>query len=162
MSSEEHKPRESLNPFQANRLRISCQYIDKLLGQMEEILNTSVSKAAFPRYASDLLPAQRRAIDDYIARLRTHLVRTLESQGIVREQPSIPASRAIQASLGAIDIAVEELRPKYMRGYGELPESVAAELNGIVGELRGLIERFDRYLSEGVGEDPKARLERTD
>ena len=37
---------------------------------------------------------------------------------------------------------------------------VATELNGIVGELSSLIDRFDRYLSEGVGEDLKARLER--
>ena len=162
MNSGEQKPRESLNPFQANRLRITCQYIDKLLGEIEEILNTTTSKAAFPRYSADILPAQRRTIDDYIARVRAQLVRILEGQSIAREKPSIPASRAVHVNLGAIDIAAEELKPKYMRGYGEVPESVATELNGIVGELSGLIHRFDRYLSEGVGEDLKARLERLD
>jgi GTP-binding protein EngB required for normal cell division len=162
MSSGEQKSRESLNPFQANRLRITCQYIDKLLGEIEEILNTTTSKAAFPRYSADILPAQRRTIDDYIARVRAQLVRILEGQGIAREKPSIPASRAVHINLGAIDIAAEELKPKYMRGYGEMPESVATELNGIVGELSGLIHRFDRYLSEGIGEDLKARLERLD
>ena len=62
--------------------------------------------------------------------------------------------------LGAIDIAAEELKPKYMAGYGVVPESVATELNGIVGELSGLIGRFDRFLCEGVGESLKARLNR--
>ena len=52
-----------------------------------------------------------------------------------------------------VDIAAEELEPKYMRGYGEVPESVATELNGIMGELSGLVHRFDRYLSKGIGED---------
>ena len=47
-----------------------------------------------------------------------------------------------------------------MRGYGDVPETVATELNGIVGELSSLVHRFDRYLSEGVGEDLKARLAR--
>jgi GTP-binding protein EngB required for normal cell division len=162
MSSAEQKPRESLNPFQANRLRITCQYIDKLLGEIEEILNTTTSKAAFPRYSADILPAQRRTIDDYIARLRAQLVRILDGQGIARAKPSIPASRAVHVMLLNIDIAAEELGPKYMRGYGEVPESVATELNGIMGELSGLVHRFDRYLSEGIGEDLKARLERLD
>ena len=35
MNSREQKPHESLNPYQANRLRITCQYIDKLLGEIE-------------------------------------------------------------------------------------------------------------------------------
>jgi GTP-binding protein EngB required for normal cell division len=162
MSSGDEKSREALNPFQANRLRITCQYIDKILAEIEEILNSTGSKAAFPRYAEDILPAQRRTIEDYIARVRAQLVRVLEGQRITRGKPSIPASRAVHVHLGAIDIAVEELKPKYMRGYGKVPEGVATELNGIVGELSGLIQRLDRYLSEGVGEDLKARLERLD
>jgi GTP-binding protein EngB required for normal cell division len=162
MSSGGQKSRETLNPFQANRLRITCQYIDRLLAEIEGILNSTASKAAFPRYAADILPAQRRTVEDYIARVRGQLMRVLEGQRIAREKPSIPASRAVHVHLGAIDIAIEELKPKYMRGYGEMPEIVATELNGIVGELSGLIQRLDRYLSEGVGENLKARLERLD
>ncbi|MGB6877333.1 MAG: dynamin family protein [Candidatus Acidiferrales bacterium] len=160
MSLETNGSRESLNPNQANRLRVTCQYIDKLLGEIEGVLNTTTSKAAFPRYSPDIVPAQRRTIEDYIARVRAQLIRVLDGQGIVREKPSIPASRAIHVTLGAIDIAAEELKPGYMRGYGDLPESVATELNGIAGELMSLINRFDVYLSEGVGEDLKVRLAR--
>ena len=160
MTQGDQKSRETLNPFQANRLRVTCQYMDKLLVDIEGILNTTTSKAAFPAYAIDILPAQRRTIEDYIARVRAQLIRILEGQGIQREKPSIPASRAVHVHLGAIDIAAEELKPNYMRGYGEVPESVATELNGIVGELSNLIHRFERYLSEGIGEDLRARLER--
>ncbi|HUJ32322.1 MAG TPA: dynamin family protein [Candidatus Acidoferrum sp.] len=149
-----------LNEFQAQRLRITCQYIDKLLGEIEGILNVCGSKAAFPQYSADVAPTQRRTIEDYIARLRAQLVRVLDGQGILREKPSIPASRAIHVELGAIDIAVEELRPHYMQGYGELPEAAATELNGIVGELRGLVSKLDRYLTEGPGQDFKLRLQR--
>ncbi len=149
-----------LNEYQARRLRVTCQYIDKLLGEIEVILNTSASKTAFPRYSADVAPAQRRTIEDYIARLRAQLVRVLDGQRISREKPSIPASRAIHVSLGAIDIAVEELKPHYMRGYGDLPEAAAIELNGIVGELCGLVSKLDQYLAEGVGQDLKARLKR--
>src|SRR5579862_5171974 len=98
MNSGEQKLRETLNPYQANRLRITCQYIDKLLVETESVLNTTTSKAAFPRYAADILPAQRRTIEDYIARVRAQLVRVLEGQGIAREKASIPASRAIHVN----------------------------------------------------------------
>ena len=105
MTSDARKPDESLNPFQANRLRITCQYIDKLLVEIEGVLNSTASKAAFPRYSIDIVPAQRRTLEDYIARVRAQLVRILEGQGIVAESPSIPVSRAVHVLLGAIDIA---------------------------------------------------------
>ncbi|MGA8142473.1 MAG: dynamin family protein [Candidatus Acidiferrales bacterium] len=150
----------ALNESQARRLRVTCQYIDKLLGDIESVLTTTSSKAAFPRYFSDISPTQRRTIEDYIGRVRAQLTRVLEGQSIPREKPQIPASRAVHVMLGAVDIAVEELKPKYMRGYGDVPESVATELNGIVGELSGLVSRLDRYLSQGVGQDLQVRLER--
>lgn len=156
----ETKPTESLNPFQANRLRISCQYIDKLLGEIEAVLNSASSKAAFPRYSADIVPAQRRTIEDYIARVRAQLVRVLEGQGVAPQNPSIPASRSVHVLLGAIGIAAEELKPKYMKGYGAVPENVAMELNGIAAELSGLAHRCDSFLSEGMGEDLKTRMER--
>lgn len=149
-----------LNEFQARRLRVTCQYIDQLLGEIGEILHASSSKAAFPRFLPDIAPAQSRTIEDYLARLRAQLVRVLEGQGIPRERSSIPASRAVHVALGTIDIAIEELKPQYMHGYGDLPESAATQLNGIVGELRGLVSKLDRYLLEGVGEDLKLRLQR--
>src|SRR5713226_4093886 len=148
-----------LNEFQARRLRVTCQYIDKLLDEIEEILHVTASKAAFPRFSPDVAPAQGRTIEDYVSRLRAQLVRVLDGQGIPREKPSIPASRAIHVALGTIDIAVEELKPHYMRGYGDLLEAAATELNGIVGELRSLVSKLDHYLAEGVGQDLKARLQ---
>jgi GTP-binding protein EngB required for normal cell division len=160
MESQSTPNAASLNEFQARRLRVTCQYIDKLLGGVEEILNIAASKAAFPRYSGDVAPAQRRTIEDYISRIRSQLVRVLDGQGIPREKPSIPASRAIHVALGTIDIAVEELKPQYMRGYGDLREAAATELNGIVSELRCLVSKLDRYLAEGVGQDLKLRLQR--
>jgi GTP-binding protein EngB required for normal cell division len=149
-----------LNEFQARRLRVTCQYIDELLGEIGEILHVSSSKAAFPRFLPDIAPAQSRTIEDYLERLRAQLVRVLDGQGIPREKPAIPASRAVHVALGTIDIAVEELKPHYMHGYGDLPEAAATELNGIVGELRSLVSKLDRYLLEGAGEDLKLRLQR--
>jgi GTP-binding protein EngB required for normal cell division len=151
---------DTLNEFQQRHLRISCQYVDKLLCEIESILNSSGSKSAFPRYISQVSPASRRTIEDYIARIRAQLIRILDGQDIQREKPDIPDIRAISVILGSVDIAVDELKPKDMRGYGEVPESVALDLNGIVGELRGLVSRLNRYVLEGQGQDLRSRLQR--
>jgi GTP-binding protein EngB required for normal cell division len=160
MSAEDKAPRHSLNENQQRHLWVSCQHIDKLLSDVEHILSVSTSKSAFPKYHLDITPAQRRTIEDYIARIRAQLVRVLDGQSIPKNKPSIPARRAIHATLAFVDVAVEELKPRYMRGYGELPQDVAVEMNGIVGELAGLVSRMDRYLLQSEGEDLKARLRR--
>ncbi|MGB2640874.1 MAG: dynamin family protein [Candidatus Acidiferrum sp.] len=160
MTSGDQNSPASLNEFQARRLKVTCQYIDKVAGEIEEILNSAASKAAFPKLIQDVTPAQRRTIEDYLARIRAQLARVLDGQGIERPEPWIPASRAVHTSLTVIDIAVEELRPSYMRGYGELPTELATELEGISGELRGLVARVNQYLLQGAGQDLKNRLQR--
>jgi GTP-binding protein EngB required for normal cell division len=150
----------ALNESQARRLRVTCQYVDRLLGEIEALLNAAGSKAAFPKYIPDVSPADRRTIEDYIARVRAQLSRVLSGQGITPEPPEIPARRAVRANLTGIDIAVEELRPKYMVGFGTVDGNVAVELDGIVGEMRSLVARLDRYVAQGEGQDLRARLDR--
>ena len=151
---------DTLNENHIRRLRVTCQHIDRTLSEIEGILNESASRAAFPTYAPDLLLAQRKTIEDYIARVRARLIRVLEGQGIVVKEPDIPVSRAVRGRLYSIDIAAEELKPKYMRGYGDVAAATATELNGIAGELQGLVARLDQYLAGGAGQDFKERLQR--
>jgi GTP-binding protein EngB required for normal cell division len=149
----------SLNSNHFRRLSITCRYLDKLLADMENALNVSTSRLAFPQYIPDIAPAQRRVIEDYITRIRAQLVRVLDGQGIERPAAEIPVSRSLHAVLTFVDIAVEELKPEYMRGYGEVPPAAAVELNGIAGELRGLVGQLDRYVMHGSQENLQHRLE---
>jgi hypothetical protein len=76
-------PEQSANSLNSNherRLSVTCRHIDRLLAEMESVLNISASKLAFPQYALDLSPAQRRVVEDYISRIRTQLVRVLDGQ----------------------------------------------------------------------------------
>ena len=47
-----------------------------------------------------------------------------------------------------------------MSGYGELADSAIPELNGLVGEMKGLVEKLDAYLGQDLGQDLQLRLER--
>jgi GTP-binding protein EngB required for normal cell division len=149
-----------LNENHQRHLRVTCEYIDKLFSEIEEILNSAVSKAAFPKYISEITPARRRMVEDYIARVRGQLVRVLDGQGIIRSEPTTADAHAIYIYLHSIGIAIDDLRPKNMRGYGEVSAELATELNGIVGEMDGLISRLASQVMQREGEDLAARLAR--
>ena len=150
----------SLNSNHERRLSVTCRYIDKLLADMESILSVSSSRLAFPQYIPDLTSVQRRVVEDYIGRIRAQLIRVLDGQNIERPSADIPVGRSLHSTLTFVDIAVEELKPEYMRGYGEVPPQAAVELNGIAGELQGLVRQLDHYLMRGAGENLQQRLEK--
>jgi hypothetical protein len=149
-----------LNPSQRLHLLSSCQYADKLLSEIEATLAASQSKSPFPRFKPDLLPAQAKMVQDYIARLRAQLVRILDSQGVSIPAPHIGSLHAIRVTLGFADIAFDECRPKRMAGYGELADAAAIEMAGLVDEMQGIISRLNSYLAQGQSADLAQRLQR--
>lgn len=149
-----------LNGPQQNRLRITCQYIDKLLSEIEHILRQTAGQSPFPRYVIDVAPAQVRVIEDYIRRLRRQLLQALEWQHLRPNAPELPATRAALTNLAFIDIAVEELRPGYMRGSGAVPQDAVDELNGVVHELRSLLHGMERYLRQELTANLASRLQK--
>jgi len=149
---------ESLNSNHARRLSVTCRHIDKLLADMESAVRVADSKRAFPEYVPDVTPLQRQRIEDYIARIRSRLARILDGQGIEQPAPGIPVSRSLHTILTFIGIAAEELQPKYMRGYGEIPPAAAVELNGIAAELLSLTHELDQYIGYRGGENLEERL----
>ena len=142
----------SLSSNHERRLTVTCRHIDKLLGEMESALNISTSKLAFPEYAPDLSPAQRRAIEDYISRIRVQLVEMLDGLGIERPAADVPVSRSLHSHLTFVDIAVEELKPRYMRGYGQVSPQAAIQLDRIAADLQELVAEFHRYLNRCTAE----------
>jgi len=155
---EEERFPGKLNEAQQRRLSITCEYIDKLLSDTEHVLHQAASQSPFPRYIVDVNPAQTRALEDHIRRLRIQLLRALDWQHLRAHQPDIPATRAVLVNLNFIDIAIEELRPKYLRGSGPVPEDAVRELNGVVHELRTLVEGMERYVRQEFGADIESRL----
>jgi len=149
-----------LNETQQRRLIITCQYIDKMLSDIEQVLHSATSLSPFPRYVVDITPAQARVIEDHIRRLRSQLLRALDWQHMKPEPPEIPVTRSIKVDLTFIDIAIEELRPSYMRGCGAVPEDAVNELNGVVHELRSLAGSMERYLRQELGTNLESRLKK--
>ena len=149
-----------LNEAQRRRLGVTCSYIDKLLCEVEQIFHEAASKSPFPRHVVDMTPAQTRVLEDHIRRIREQLLRALAWQNIAPDPPEIPATRAALTHLAFVDIAIEELKPSYMRGSGSIPEDVADELNGVVHELRSVAQSMERYLRQELGTNLESRLKK--
>jgi GTP-binding protein EngB required for normal cell division len=148
----------TLNDAQRRRLNVTCKYIDKLLCDIEQALHSASSTSPFIRYVVDITPAQARVIEDHIGRLRSQLMRALDWQHMKPEPPQIPVSRSVMTDLTFVDIAIEELRPSYMRGCGAVPEDAVSELNGVAHELRSLVGSMERYLRQDLDANLESRL----
>jgi GTP-binding protein EngB required for normal cell division len=149
-----------LNPSQRLHLLSSCQYADKLLSEIEATLAASQSKSPFPRFVPDISPAQAKVVQDYIARMRAQVVRILDGQSVSIPAPQIGSVHSVRVTLGFVEIAFEECRPKRMAGYGKLADSATVEMAGLVDEMQGIVSRLDSYLSKGQSADLEKRLQR--
>ena len=108
----------TLNSHHQRRLRATFQYIDNLLSEIDAMVNPRDSGALFPHYAVDFAPSQHVLLQSGIAQIRGRLVQAMKDNKVAAAPPSISAVQAIRSALNFIDIAVAELRPRYMRGYG--------------------------------------------
>ena len=149
-----------LNSFQKNHLQSICEHVDTLLTDMESILAASACQSPFQKYKNDVSPAQRKVVGDYLSRIRAQMIRVLDSQNLVPDIDRLGAAHALRVTLISAQVALEELAPKYMRGYGQVPEAATQELNGIVNELQGLAQKLNKYLSQRIGQDLQSRLVR--
>jgi hypothetical protein len=141
----------TLNDAQQRHLRITCKYIDGLLCDIEHALHTRESKSPFPHYVVDVTPAQVRLIEVNIRSLRAQLLKTLDWQHMKPEPPEIPVSHLVITDLGFVENAIEELKPRSMRGYGAVPEDAIGGLDQVVDELGTLAQRIERSIREELG-----------
>ncbi|MGA3079745.1 MAG: hypothetical protein ABSD44_00015 [Terracidiphilus sp.] len=148
-----------LNEPQQRRLISTCKYIDKLLGDIEAALHSAASQSPFPHYVIDVTPAQTREIEDHIRHLRAQLLRTLAWQRMKPEPPEIPVSRVITVDLAFIEISIEELKPRHLRGCGAVPADAVEQLNAEIHELLSLVKSMESYLRKesGAALEGKAR-----
>ena len=149
-----------LNSAQTLHLLTSAQYADKLFSEIESVLFASKSNSPFRKYQNSLSPAQIKIVEDYLARIRLQLVHVLQTQGIRLPEPQFESVHSIRTKLAFVRLAFDDCTPKRMRGYGEVSESKARDLNGLVEEMVSAIEKLDSYLAQGLGQDFQGRLER--
>ncbi len=151
--------RERFNEPQQARILACVSNMDKLLVSVEEIL-TSSSSEAFPKYKNPLTPVQIRTIRDYIKRLRQQITHVLNDVGISLPAAKFDSTHSLRVTLQFIEIAIEELAPSRLKGYGDPPAALLGLLAGGLQEVKGIVRQMDSYLLQQPGSDLATRLTR--
>jgi hypothetical protein len=136
-----------LNPFQQRRLLLSFQHIDTLLAEVEGLLAPANEKALFPAYVPDLPASARQRLEEAISGVRARMREILAGENLASGAPEIAVSHAIQSRLSFAEVTLEDLRPRAMRGYGEVSEVGAAMLERLVKELRPILKEMSAMLA---------------
>ena len=151
-----------LNDPQRNTLAAAFKYTDRLLSEALAGLAPAAEGAIFTATLADATPVQCKVITDQAARLRRALRAALDACAIPVTPPRISALWNLRCTLTSIDIALEDLGPDHLRGYGGVDETTAAHVVELRAQIRTVLTELLAYLESGLGGDLAARLARLD
>ena len=138
--------RPHLSESQRNSLLVGFKYIDRLLTEAVAAMDPQDSGAVFTPVVSDVTPHQRKAVAEETERLR-RLVRTaLDTCAIAVPPPEIDAVWNLHTALTTIEITLEEMGPRGLRGYGEVGPETEAGIATLLEEIRAAVSEFKRRL----------------
>lgn len=151
-----------MNDSQQRSILIGFQDIHRRLAEFESILVQRLISSPFSQYVDDLSPTEAKVIHDYFNRLRAAMVTCLNDLKIPLEVRRTSARWALQCGMIFLHIAVSELSPERLRGYGALDAEGQTQAHKLQQELNRLIDRMAAYLNQGLGKDLAQRLSRLD
>jgi len=135
--------------FDDNHSRVlvnTFHHVDQRLTELEQKLEAASLRSPFHEYTTDLSPAQRKMIMSHIAVIQESMLQFLRDQGIPPRRNRTSIRRVAQTTLQFLHIAFEELRPKYLRGYGAVADEAARELNKFVTRIQALLDQMNHEL----------------
>jgi GTP-binding protein EngB required for normal cell division len=151
--------------FTANHRR----YLQNLLRHIEREAQEAMGllesgedpEALFPRYRHFPPPERIDALRAHQARLRAAMRRFMDAHGIHHPgEAGVEAGWAFETRLALARNAAYELRPRYLRGYGELDaqgeqqcRALAAELDMLLTAMGGELRHGPLRLPEGGTDD---------
>jgi len=149
-----------LNENHKRKILATIQYADGLLGECLSLLG-SAGGALHPRYVRDVTSSETHWVESYADKIREQFMRLLERFDIALSPPGTLSSWALRTKLMSLDIALEDLYPQQMRGYGEMDPEAAGDLTWTLQEVRRLVSQLLAFLAEASGAHER-RLARLD
>ncbi|MFQ5743451.1 MAG: dynamin family protein [Acidobacteriota bacterium] len=152
-----------MSPLNENHQRYilaKFKYVDKLLSAARETLAPESAASPFQEYVPDASPAQCRAIDEHLQQLQKQMAAILKELAIVLPTARSGALHRFRTSLQFAQIAIEELKPRHLRGYGAIAEEDSRQLERISQLLQENLRRMQVYVADDFGKDLQERLQR--
>ncbi len=151
-----------LSPLHKHALLSTFLHIESRLREMEALLAQGSQPSPLDQHVYDLSPTETKVVQDYFARIRTTMVWCLEKHGIPIEVHRVGLRWSLQAGLNFLRVAVAEVSPDRLRGYGHLEEAGRQEISSIQQEIDRILDRVLAYLGERLGHNLSERIARLD
>ena len=128
-----------LNANHRRALASTFAHLDRSFGEIEDAMDDTASPLS--SHIDDLEGERRALVRDRIDRLRERLAAAMRALDL-RPPERIPITRALQVVLTHAQVALDELAPSRLRGYGllgsEAAERIATVLADLDRAMRGL------------------------
>jgi hypothetical protein len=134
-----------LGEHHKRRILVTFQRVDELLSQILSVFEQAQSGLR-SRHVQDIAPSKLSRIESQIELIRKQIAGFLERFHISLPERSTPASWIVKTNLASVDIALEDLYPKKLKGYGDMDPAAASELTHTLQEIRKLLNQLHKAL----------------
>ena len=150
----------AFNEAQQRSVLFACLDLHRRMAEIEALLAQAQVSSPFSQYVNDLSPTEARVVRDYFGRLRDRMLACLHEAGIPLDVRRTGLRWACLVNLVGLHVAVAEMGPEKLRGYGVLSDAGRAQAVQVQQELNRLLDRVGAYLRQGLGRDLAGRLAR--
>jgi hypothetical protein len=133
-----------LSEFHKRRILVTFQHVERLLNHSVYALAQTRSGLQ-QRNIQDISSSKLHKIENHIGIIRNQMRGLLKRFQIDLPEPSTPSSWMLKTNITSVDMALEDLYPQKMRGYGEMDSMAADELTQTLKEIR---KQVDQMLKE--------------
>jgi hypothetical protein len=147
----------NLNENHCKAIFGGVQYVDHLLTDALAKLTISDNGEISHPVIIDATPEQREGIARHVARLRGALRGLLKDCDIPLEPPSASGLWSLCCNLAYVQVALEELDSRHLRGYGEMEPKAAAGLDNQLKKVMPVLEEFMAYAESCAGKRSRGR-----
>lgn len=137
-----------LNVDQKRNFVTTLGHVDNLLSDCERVLEISRTPLLLLEYVGDISPERQERVRGYIAHFRDEAGRLLNDHGLMPTLAHKSALDTVLTNLLFVDMALAEIDSKNM-DHGALSDETARELDGIVMQMRRLIQDMRTSLNSG-------------
>lgn len=144
--TEHPVPEGELNSAQARAVRAALTHVSDLLEQVLRIAHGETTP--FDRQRADLSPDQSRQLAEIVPAIRTRMLDGLAHLDVSPPASDRSARWTVRTALSFAEIALSEVTPAELVGYGAMDEKAAASVTEVVDDLRRMIAQAQDILRE--------------
>jgi len=136
--------RYPLNEPQRRSLSITLASVERDVMRLREWLQRPPTDGVLARYTEPLPHDHTDEIGRLVAQIEQEIHRIAEDLALAPQEE--PMRRTILAALVFADIAIDEVKPRNLRGFGEVDEATVEYLHRVLPPLQASLTQLVRLL----------------